>query len=122
MGREYRFEGKTYGEECIHRVMDREKAMLLAAGEPPLGQVIGALDRKLTSLLQFMAELKRGKSPKEAAMHLRLPGFIVHGLYEASKRGTTAEIIHIYPSIAEIASHSDKTGALELLIRTTTDP
>jgi hypothetical protein len=98
-------------------VMKDAPRALRLADSVPSGQFIGALDRKLTSLLQFSAELKRGRTPKEAAMMLRLPGFIVHGLYEASKRWTGAEIISVYPTLAEHSISGDKPGANDVLVR-----
>ncbi len=78
---------------------------------------MGALDRKFTSLLQFIDEMSRGKSPKDAAMALRLPGFIVHGLYEASKRWDPNAIIEVWPVLAEAAVNSGRPGTNDLLIQ-----
>jgi len=81
-----------------------------------MGQLVGALDRKFTSLIAFIAELRRGRTPKEAALMLRLPGFIVHGLYEASKRWNTAELLMMFPVLAEYYARGSKAGSTELLI------
>lgn len=94
-----------------------ELAYSISADELPMGQVVGALDRKLTSLVQFVAEMKRGRSPKEAALALRLPGFIVHGLYEASKRWTGHEILDSFEVLARYSVEGDKVGSLELMVR-----
>jgi DNA polymerase III delta subunit len=95
---------------------DLEQALALARDDLPLGQLIGSIDRKLTTLVQFMAEMRRGRSPKEAALMLRMPGFIVHGLYEASKRWNTSEILMMFPTLAEYSATGDRPGAAELMI------
>lgn len=95
---------------------DLETSLHLAQSDIPLGQVVGAFDRKLTSLIQFMAEMKRGRTPKEAAVMLRMPGFVVHGLYEASKRWRTADLLQLYPKLSEYSLYGDRPGALDMFI------
>lgn len=96
---------------------DLPKALRLCSDDVPAGQLAGALDRKFTSLLQFMGEMKKGRSPKEASIILRLPGFLVHGLYEASKRWTGPEIVSLYPAMAHHTLHSNRPGSNEVLVR-----
>lgn len=95
---------------------DAPRALALAQDDIPLGPLIGSLDRKLTSLLQFMAEMRQGRTPKEAALALRLPGFIVHGLFEASKRWSPGEILSVYPTLAAYSARGHRPGAVELLV------
>jgi hypothetical protein len=95
---------------------DADTAFRLAANDPPLNMVLGQLDRKITSLLQYLGERRRGRSPKEAAQMLRMPGFVVHGLYEAEKRWRPAELLELFSTLAEYASLRDRPGALDLLI------
>jgi hypothetical protein len=97
---------------------DAKKALALSSDEIATNQLVGALDRKFTSLLQFMAEMRKGgRSPKEAALALRLPGFIVHGLFEASKRWSPNDIINIFPILADASKDAGRPGVNDLLIR-----
>lgn len=104
--------------ELVDAVIDRDlaRALSLPLDDIPPGQFLGALDRKFTSLVQFSAELRRGRSPKEAALNLRLPGFIVHGLYEAQKRWDPREILSLWPSIAAHTRVMHQPGATEMFI------
>lgn len=95
---------------------DAARALALAQDDIAIGPLIGSLDRKLTSLLQFMAEMRQGRTPKEAALALRLPGFIVHGLFEASKRWSPGEILSVYPTLAAYSARGNRPGAVELLV------
>jgi hypothetical protein len=94
---------------------DLPRALSLAE-EIPTGQLVGALERKFTSLLQFMAELRQGKTPKEAMLSLHLPGFIVSGLFDASKRWQTAEILQLFPTLAHASASGGQPAANDLLI------
>lgn len=97
---------------------DPVKALALASDDINTNQLVGALDRKFTSLLQFIAEMKKGgRSPKEAALALRLPGFIVHGLYEASKRWSPNDIIQVFSVLADVSKESNRPGVNDLLVQ-----
>lgn len=104
--------------ELVDAVIDRDlpRALALPLDEIPPGQFLGALDRKFTSLVQFAAELRKGRSPKEAALSLHLPGFIVHGLYEATKRWDPREILALWSTLAAHARVMHRPGATDLLV------
>lgn len=103
--------------DVVDAIIMRDLPRALSYPNVPAGQLIGALDRKLTSLVSFMAELRKGRSPKEAMIVLRLPGFIVHGLFEASKRWHTAEILATFPLLAQHTAVANNPGANDVLIR-----
>lgn len=117
--REYLTDAATGGVfELVDAIIDRDipRALSLPLDDIPPGQFLGALDRKFTSLVQFSAELRRGRSPKEAAHNLRLPGFIVHGLYEATKRWDPREILMLWQHVAAHTRIMHQPGATELLV------
>ncbi len=97
---------------------DRPKALNSLSEDVPLNSLIGALDRKFTSLIQFSSEMRKGRTPKEAALALRLPGFIVHGLYQATKRWTAHELLDLWPTLAEFSQLSQRPASAELLVTT----
>ncbi len=98
-------------------VKDTDRALVLTTSpDVSTGKLVGALDRKLSSLVTFMAELKKGRSPKEALLHMRLPGFLAHGLFEASKRWTVGEIVAAWSLMAEAGSNADRPGVNDILV------
>ncbi len=89
---------------------------LSARDDVPAGQLIGALDRKLTTVLSFMAELKKGRTPREAITSMRMPGFLAHGLFEASKKWSARDLLAVWLVLADRATEAEKPGGIDLLI------